>query len=121
MVNYQDTCSNLENITHGMPQGSILGPLLFILLVNDLENQLTISSMLMYADDTVLYYSDKLSSKIEEIINRDAGILNNWVNENCLILNLKKGKTEFIMYGLRLSNHPERNIYINSVKIKEPA
>ena len=53
----------------------------------------------MYADDTVLYYADKNSSSIETILNTDATLVNNWILENCIFLNLKKGMTEFILYG----------------------
>ncbi|XP_057294693.1 uncharacterized protein LOC130623235 [Hydractinia symbiolongicarpus] len=80
--------------------------------INDLRFQLTICSLLMYADDTVLYFSDKLSSNIEKLINEEAEIVQRWVNDNCLLLNLKKGKTEFVLYMVPV--HPNNQIRICS-------
>ena len=107
VVNYDGTYSKVEYITHGVPQGSILGPLLFIILVNDLHVKLDKCQLLMYADDTVLYYSDKRIENIEYIINQEADAIQRWVNDNCLLLNFKKGKTEFVVYGSRLNNQPD--------------
>ena len=55
-VAYNNDCSNLESATLGVPQGSILGPLLFTILVNDAYQCLNKCTMLIYADDTVLLY-----------------------------------------------------------------
>ena len=54
IVNFDGVTSDEEYITHGVPQGSILGPLLFVCLINDLPEQLTHCRILMYADDTVI-------------------------------------------------------------------
>ena len=99
LVNFNGTCSKLEYITHDVPQGSILGPLLFIILVNDLNLKLGKCELLMYADDTVLYFADKKASNIKSVLNSESDIIHQWITENCLILNLKKGKTEFVLYG----------------------
>lgn len=89
-VLYDGTLSESEFITHGVPQGSILGPLLFVLLINDLPLQLKHCRVLMYADDTVIYHSDKSLQIIEERVNSDAYAIQQWLKENCLILNPKK-------------------------------
>ena len=57
---------------------------------------------------------------IQTVINREAEPVQRWVADNCLVLNLKKGKTEFVIYGSRLSNHPPCQITINSVEINHP-
>ena len=59
------TISNAEPVTCGVPQGSILGPLLFIIFINDLSDQMQYVSTIMYADDTVLSFSHKKKSEIE--------------------------------------------------------
>ena len=97
-VNYEGIPSLPEKITHGVPQGSILGPLLFIILINDMQSQLVKCSMLMYADDTVIFFSSKNILDIEKVINQEAELIQTWIKENCLVLNKKKGKTEFILY-----------------------
>ena len=111
--------SSKEFVTHGVPQGSILGPLLFVLLINDLPNQLQFCNVLMYADDTVLYFSSKCSKEIENCINSDANSVNSWMKENCMILNPKKGKTEFVMYACRTRKDPIKVVVDNNV-INQP-
>ena len=57
------------------------------------------SDIIMYADDTVLFFSDKNEIEIEKAINHDAEVLQNWLCKNGLILNPSKGKTEFMLFG----------------------
>ena len=111
--------SNKEFITHGVPQGSILGPLLFVVLINDLPKQLKFCNVLMYADDTVLYYSHKHPKEIESCINFDSNAIHDWMKENCMVLNPKKGKTEFVMYASRVRKTPVQITIDNNV-INQP-
>ena len=53
----------------------------------------------MYADDTVLLFSDKTEAEINKEINYDANLLHTWLCNNGLILNSSRGKTEFMMFG----------------------
>ena len=55
--------------------------------------------MLLYADDTVIYYANKSASDVERVLNTEVGYIAKCFDENNLILNLKKGKTEFVLYG----------------------
>ena len=89
VVVYNGVISKPEYITYGVPQDSIMGPLLFILLVNVLQFELEKCHLIMYADDTVIYYSDKNTPEIQAVINREAERVQCWVAENCLVLNLK--------------------------------
>ena len=73
----------------------------------------------MYADDTVLYFSSKCSKDIENCINSDANSVNSWMKENCMILNPKKGKTEFVMYACRTRKDPIKVVVDNNV-INQP-
>ena len=111
--------SSREYVSHCVPQGSILGPLLFVLLINDLPNQLNFCNVLMYADDTVLYFSSKCSKEIEHCLNFDANAICSWMKENCMILNPKKGKTEFVLYAARTRKTPV-NIVIDNNVINQP-
>ena len=80
-------------------QGSILGPLLFVVFINDLDTVLKKTNLILYADDTVVYYSGKTSEEIIKILNDDLQELGKWFKENNLVINMKKGKTEFVLYG----------------------
>ena len=63
--------STSKFINCSVPQGSILGPLLFVMYVNDLYLELEHCRVLMYADNTVIYYWHANSKNIEEIINKE--------------------------------------------------
>ena len=96
-----------EPIYCGVPQGSILGPLLFILFFNDFVDHVKHSSVIKYADDTVIFLSHTDIEKIERLLNEDMGSIASYLGENELIINLKIGKTEVMLYGTakRLKNH----------------
>ena len=117
VVNYQGTLSDRKTITHGVPQGSILGPLLFALLINDLHTEVTECKILLYADDTVVYFSHKNVSDLENILNEEVNKVAKWMSNNHLTLNLKKGKTESLLFGtaksLSKESSPRINIKIN--------
>ena len=94
-VKYEDIMSNKEIMTHGVPQGSILGPLLFTIYVNDLKNAVNSCQILSYADDTTLYYSSNHASNIQIAINNDVKELERWFSINKMKLN--EIKTEFMV------------------------
>ena len=82
-----------------LPQGSILGPLLFVLMLNDLSDHLRYSRVIKYADDTVIYIADKDLYIVQSNLNRDIESLAEFFDLNQLIINLKKGKTECMLFG----------------------
>ena len=86
-------------LTCGIPQGTILGPLLFLLYINDLPNCLSDSQPRMYADDTRLIYADNDICSIEASLNQDLSNINRWLIANKLTLNMTK--TEFMLIGSR--------------------
>ena len=70
--------------------------------------------MIMYADDTVLYYSHKDMKEIEKVLSQDLTTVSKWLQENELVLNLKKGKTEVMLFGTNKHlNQHEREIETN--------
>ena len=111
-IAYNNDCSNLESVTLGVLQGSILGPLLLIILANDTYHCIDKCTMLMYADDTILVYSASSSKLIEKTLNHEGNTLFDWFNNNNLILNLKPSKTEPVIYGTarNLATQPECNV-----------
>ena len=103
----------------GVPQGSILGPLLFVLFINDLPQTVTNCTTLMYADDTVLYYSAKTVSEIEHTINSEFESISTWIRNNSLFLH--HGKTECVLFGTpsKLANISTFTISLDGNPIKQ--
>ena len=87
------------NVTCGVPQGSILGPLLFLLTFNDIESVLTHSQIITYADNNVLYVPGKSIERIEECLCEDFKAVVSWLESMDLVCNMKKGKTEAMLFG----------------------
>ena len=88
--------SALAKIIHGVPQGSILGPLLFLIYINDLNNAIEHSAVFHFADDTNLLYIDSSLKKINKYINHDLKNLCQWLRANKISLN--QGKTEILLF-----------------------
>ena len=70
--------SNLMNIDIGVPQGSVLGPLLFILYVNDIVNSSKLLKFSLFADDTAVVFPHTNISQLISTVNSELCILNNW-------------------------------------------
>lgn len=91
--------SSQRSLLCGIPQGTILGPLLFLIYINDLPNCLTHSQARMYADDTHLTFASNRIDDIESHLNEDLANVNKWLLCNKLTLN--QSKTEFMLIGSR--------------------
>ena len=89
--------SDATSLTCGIPQGTILGPLLFIIYINDLPNCLANAVPRMYADDTHLTFASNSNENIECKLNQDLTSVSDWLGANRLTLN--KSKTEFMLIG----------------------
>ena len=84
------------HISSGVPQGSVLGPLLFILYINDLPLAVSLSSVMLYADDTVIFTAASSIDQLQLNLSLDLNDVSNWLTGNGLFLNLKK--TEYTLY-----------------------
>lgn len=80
----------------GIPQGTILGPILFSLYINDLGLNLKYASYHLFADDTVIFINGKSKMELETRLNEDLGRLTNWLKINKLKLNTSKSKVMII-------------------------
>ena len=99
-VQIDECASTLLNVTCGLPQGSILGPKLFILYINDICNASTSLKFILFAaDDTNVFYSGDDIQTICECIRRELDKLHVWLYVNKISLNVDK--TNYILFGNR--------------------
>lgn len=89
--------SSLKQINYGVPQGSVLGPLLFVIYINDLNRSIKSSTVYHFADDTSLIYSEKSFKKLTQKMNHDLTCLSQWLRANKLSLNVSK--TELLIFS----------------------
>ena len=87
------------NIMCGVPQGSILGPLFFLLYINDIINTSTILQLILFADDTNVFVSHKDKDCLTNILNAELNKLSIWFRANRLSLNLKKKKSLYLNHA----------------------
>ena len=88
--------SPYADISCGVPQGSILGPLLFLIYINDMKNSTKHSIVHHFADDTNLLCSDRCEKSLKKKLNEDLKLIYTWLCANRLSLNVDK--TEFIVF-----------------------
>ena len=88
--------SKSEMMKFGVPQGSVLGPLLFLIYINDLRNAIYHSTVHHFADDTNLLYVNKNLKTIQNKMNKDLKSLVTWLRANKISLNASK--TELIIF-----------------------
>ena len=90
---FKGVLSSQKTVSCGVPQGSILGPLLFVIYLNDLPQVLMNSRISLYADDTAVYYESGDILETQLMLQQDMELINNWMRVNKLSLNVKKSKS----------------------------
>ena len=107
----QQVFSRWQTVTYRAPQGSCLGPLLFLVFCNDLHLNLTYLSCIQFADDTTLYYTHKNQRVLRACIEYDLKQLHDWFGANSLTLNI--GKTNLLLFDYRKKSKTEFRVLVN--------
>ena len=102
--------SDLMPVDCGVPQGSVLGPLLFLIYINDLHKAIQYCKVHHFADDTNLFHTSKSVKNLNTQINRDMKYLNNWLSANKISLNVEK--TELVIFK------SPRKVLLDEINIK---
>ena len=110
IVDVNGILSNAKDVTCGVPQGSILGPLLFLIYVNDMPGAVK-CKLLLYADDSALMVSGRKVTEIETTLTVELTSIHKWLVDNKLSLHL--GKTNTILFGSK-----KRIQQNNSIQVK---
>lgn len=120
-VSLNEFSSKLKTISTGVPQGSILGPLLFSVYINDLHTlfQKPELSLICYADDTSLLVTGKSTSEIETISNRSLYQLLNWTKPNALTINLATTKAILFRPKNKIVTSPKITLGTEHIEVVE--
>merc|ERR1712034_115796 len=120
IVNVENDYSEPGDLNCGVPQGSILGPLLFLLYVNDMPQAIE-CDLLLYADDSVLLFTHKDVDVINDQLNRDFNSLCDWFVDNKLSIHFGEDKTKSILFTSKnkLKKVGDLSIHHGDIQIKQ--
>ena len=106
-VSMNSKCSQSEPIRYGVPQGSILGPPMFLIFINDLPLVLkdAVTSTDLYADDTTVYDIQSNMQTLQQNLQKSLSLLNKWCKQNGMVINTDKTKVMFMEGKSRQKTH----------------
>ena len=122
LVNIESKLSDFGNISCGVPRESILGPLLFLIYVNNMPRAVR-STLLLYVNDSCILYQHKEVDEIEKQLNKNFKSICNWLVDNKLSINFGEDKTKSILfvYKQRSNNVHQLNITYNHIRVLDEA
>ena len=113
--NMKETMSKEYPVEYGTPQGSCLGPLIFLIFVNDLHLHLQHSEGVQFTDDTTLLFRHQNLNYLQFCIESELSAIQEWFNANKLTLNVEK--SSYLLYHTRNQPIPNFKIALNGVEI----
>ena len=118
----QSMCVNAlspsAKITMGVLQGSMLGPLFFLVYINGIQSELQHSKMTMFADDMVFYCHENSPTNLQSKLNADLAAITSWLHDNKLTLNVTKSKLLVIGGRNKLSQFNDTALVSNNDQLE---
>jgi hypothetical protein len=116
-VSYNGSTSDFLSITCGVPQGSVLGPLLFLLYINDIYKTSSLLKFILFADDTTIIFSARSLSELTDTVNSELKVVADWFRVNKLSLNI--AKTNYIIFRNSVANSSSFPVYFESIQVMQ--
>ena len=110
-IKFNNEVSEIKSIHYGVPQGSVLGPTLFSLYINDLANIINSDGLLLYADDTVIFDTDLRI--IQNMLNR----ISDWCDANLLTINCKK--SQWMQTNLLKKERTDKQLFLGNSPLEK--
>jgi hypothetical protein len=120
-VKCNQVLSDFGTMKFGVPQGSILGPLLFLVYINDLPNSSALLHFILFADDTNLFISTPSYHLSVGVINDELKLISDWFKANKMSLNVSKSNHVLFSSGRKLPPHSDEPILIDNMNVPRVA